>query len=233
MTENDKQSQGENRIASSGLGKSISSGLSGEDVSLKGVLDAIGGVRGIIEALLPGLLFVIIFIVTNDARVSVIAPAVLALLTVVLRLFSKQTLITALSGVFGVGIAVAATLFSGKGEDYFVPGFWINGIWIIALTISLVLRWPILGFLVGMLRNDMVGWRKDPEIYGAAKLSSLVWLALFVLRLAVQLPMYFAGNVAALGVARLAMGTPLFALVILFTWLLFRKTLSPDKSQTS
>lgn len=206
----------------SGLAKGISAGLRGEDLSSQGLLEAIGGVRGIVEALLPGLLYLVTFIVTQDARTSVIAPAALAILAFVWRLIQKQTIVTALSGVLGVGVCVATTLFTGKGEDYFLPGFWINGAWSVAIIVSLIAGWPILGFIVGALRGDFTSWRKVPQIKKAAMVASVLWLAMFLMRLGVQLPLYFAENVAALGVARLVMGTPLFALVILCTWLLFR-----------
>lgn len=215
-----------NKLSSSGLVKGVQAGISGENASLRGVLAAVGGFRGILEALLPGLLYLVIYIVIGDARLSAIAPAAIAILIVVIRLISRQTLVTAISGILGVAIAVLTTLFTGKGEDFFLPGFWINGIWIVALTVSLLLRWPLIGFLVGLVRNDFTAWKNDKMIYAAAKFSSLIWLTLFVLRLVIQVPFYLAGDVAALGVARLVMGTPLFALVILFTWLLFRKTLT-------
>ncbi|HUH53688.1 MAG TPA: DUF3159 domain-containing protein [Microbacteriaceae bacterium] len=215
-----------NKLSSSGLVKGVQAGISGENASLRGVLAAVGGFRGILEALLPGLLYLVIYIVIGDARLSAIAPATIAILIVVIRLISRQTLVTAISGILGVAIAVLTTLFTGKGEDFFLPGFWINGIWIVALTVSLLLRWPLIGFLVGLVRNDFTAWKNDKMIYAAAKFSSLIWLTLFVLRLVIQVPFYLAGDVAALGVARLVMGTPLFALVILFTWLLFRKTLT-------
>lgn len=209
-------------LSRSGLGRSVAAGLGGEDISAKGIIDAVGGVRGVIEALLPGLLYLILFMVTGDARVSVLAPAALSIVAVMFRIVQRQSLISSLSGVLGVAIAVFTTLFTGRGEDYFLPGFWINGFWIVALSLSLLLRYPLIGFLVGALTGNLTGWRAEPRLRVAAWVSTIVWLALFALRLVVQLPLYFTGNVTALGLARLAMGVPLFALVILFTWLLFR-----------
>lgn len=212
-------------LARAGLGKSIAAGLHGEDLTAKGILSALGGVRGILEAFLPGLLYLTLFVVTGDARVSVIAPAVLAILALAFRLVSRQPLVAALSGVLGVVICVVTTLVTGRGEDYFLPGFWINGAWILGLSISLIAGWPLIGFIVGALRGDLTGWRKDRTVLIPARLATTVWLVMFVVRLVVQLPLYFAGEVGWLGVARLVMGVPLFALVILFTWMLFRHVL--------
>lgn len=212
------------------LGRTVEAGLSGQSVSARGVLDAVGGWRGVAEAVLPGLLFLVVYIFTQDPYVSVVAPAVLAVLAVVVRLVRRQPVVSALSGALGVGVCIAATLMTGSGRDYFLPGFWINGAWIAGLLISLIAGWPLLGLVMGALRGDLTGWRRDRLLRRAATLATLLWLALFVGRLAVQLPLYVAGQVEALGVARLVMGVPLFALVILFTWLLLsRSSLSSDE----
>ena len=47
-----------------------------------------------------------------------------------------------------------------------------------------------------------------------------LWMALFLLRLAVQVPLYLTNNVAALGVARLLMGIPFWALAIWVSYLI-------------
>jgi hypothetical protein len=50
-----------------------------------------------------------------------------------------------------------------------------------------------------------------------------IWVGVFGLRLAVQLPMYIAGAVVALGVAKVAMGLPLFAVGMWLSWLVLRQ----------
>ncbi|MEB4616175.1 DUF3159 domain-containing protein, partial [Leucobacter sp. M11] len=56
---------------------------------------------------------------------------------------------------------------------------------------------------------------------------TLVWVGLFAARLAVQVPLYLANNADLLGLARIVMGMPLFALVVLFTWLTLRRFAAP------
>ncbi len=50
-----------------------------------------------------------------------------------------------------------------------------------------------------------------------------IWVGLFVVRLAVQLPLYLAEELVALGVAKTAMGFPVFALAIWLSYLVMRK----------
>lgn len=206
-----------------GLGKVVSAGMSGEAVSASGVLSAIGGWRGVLESLVPATVYLVVYVITQDPRLSAIAPLVIAGLAVLWRLLRKEPLTAALSGVIGVVVCVAAVMFSGEGSSYFVPGFYINGAWILAHTISLLVGWPLIGLLLGFLRGSLTEWKKIPALRRTAQLVTIFWILVFAARLVVQLPLYFADNTSALGIARLVMGVPLFALAILFTWLLLSR----------
>ena len=64
-------------------------------------------------------------------------------------------------------------------------------------------------------------WRRDPQHAALRRrCGSLTWMwaGVFALRVAVQAPLWAAGAVAALGVAKLALGLPLFALGAWATW---------------
>ena len=52
--------------------------------------------------------------------------------------------------------------------------------------------------------------------------ASWIWVGVFLTRLAVQLPLYLAGALVALGIARAAMGVPIFAIAIWLTYLVLR-----------
>lgn len=212
------------------LGRTVRAGMSGESLSGRGVLEAIGGWRGVAETLVPGLLFLVIFTFTRDARISAIAPAALALVAVVVRLVRREPLVSVFSGAAGVAIAVLATLLTGRGADYYVPGFITNIVWSAGLLISMAVGWPLVGVALGALRGDLTGWRSDRVLKRVAMWLTLLWSGLFIARLAVQVPLYFAARepdgiaaTDALGVARLVMGVPLFALVIVFTWMVLSK----------
>lgn len=214
---------------SAGLGRVVEAGLHGEAVSARGLLEAIGGWRGIAETLLPATVYLTLYVLTRDARVSAIAPLVLAALAFGWRLIRREPMQAALSGLLGVIICVGVTMFTGRGEDYYLPGFWINAAWIAAHTISLLVGWPLIGLLLGFLRGSLTEWRRVPMLRRAAQLCTLLWIAAFAARLIVQLPLYFAaqgGDTAAtdaLGLARLLMGVPLFALAAILTWLVLSR----------
>ncbi|MEJ6490488.1 DUF3159 domain-containing protein [Leucobacter sp. USCH14] len=221
------------------LGRTVRAGMSGETLTGRGVLDALGGWRGVAETLVPGLLFLIIFTFTRDARTSAIAPAAITVVAVIVRLVRREPLVSVFSGAAGVAIAVVATLFTGRGADYYVPGFITNILWSAGLLISAAVGWPLIGIALGALRGDLTGWRRDRTLKRVAMWLTLLWSGLFIARLAVQVPLYFAARepdgvaaTDALGIARLVMGVPLFALVVVFTWMvLSRLPRSSDDSE--
>lgn len=203
--------------------------MRGETLSARGVLGAIGGWRGVFESLVPATVYLVTYVITRDARISAIAPLAIALLAVAVRLIRRESLSAAFSGLLGVIVCVAAVMFTGEGSSYYIPGFWINGAWIAAHSVSLLVGWPLIGLLLGLVRGDLREWRTVPALRRAAQLCTVVWIVVFAARLAVQLPLYLAeqagepGALEALGISRLVMGVPLFALAAIFTWLVLSR----------
>jgi hypothetical protein len=78
--------------------------------------------------------------------------------------------------------------------------------------------------LVEVLRGHDTSWRKNRKALTIYSGVTAFWVGFFSLRLVVQLPLYFAGNTELLATARVAMGPPLYALVIVCTWLMLRAT---------
>lgn len=189
------------------------------------VAEAIGGVRGLVESVLPGLVFVVVFLVGRELVPALVASGGVALVAVVVRLVQRTPLTQALSGVIGVGIGVLWAWRTGDAADYFVWGLWVNAAWTVGTLVSIVVRWPVVGVVVSLLRGEDMSWRTRADARPLRRRyvwATWLWCALFVARLAVQLPLYFRGEdvVGWLGTARLAMGVPLFALVLWITWLL-------------
>ncbi|MDT0164357.1 DUF3159 domain-containing protein [Actinotalea sp. AC32] len=192
----------------------------GEEFSL---VDAVGGVRGLVESVLPGLVFVVVFVATRDLVPSLVAASVAALGAVVLRLAQRTPVTQALSGVLGIAVGVVWALTTGRAEDFFAGGLLVNVAYLVGTAVSALVGWPVVGVLVALLRGETMRWRTDPELSGLRRRyawATWLWAAMFALRLVVQVPFYLAGDVASLGTAKLAMGLPLFAVVLWLTWLL-------------
>lgn len=185
------------------------------------LLTAMGGVRGIIESILPGLIFLVTYTITRNLWWSVAAPIVIAVVFVVIRIARRQPVTTAIAGLAGIVISAAIALLTGRPENNFVPGFFINAGILLVTLITLVVRRPLIGVVASLLLSDPE-WRHDRAQLRVAYIATWFWVALAVIRLGVELPLYFAGATSGLAAARLITGVPLYALILWLTWLVMR-----------
>lgn len=199
------------------------------------MLKSAGGVQGVAESIVPGLVFLIAFTVTKDLTPALVAALASAAVFTVARLIQRRPLTQALAGVVGVGISAWLANTTGKAEDFYVPGFFTNGAYIVAMVLSIVLKWPIAGLLFGFVRNEGLDWRKDPVRLRAYQLGTWIVVAVLALRLAVQIPLYFMGEegLTALATTRLLMGAPLYILGLWVAWLVTKPATQPSKPSSS
>lgn len=185
--------------------------------------EALGGPLGIAESAAPAVVFVIAYsIAGQEPTTAAIIAAIVGGLFALARIARKETIQFALAGMAGLGISAFVVSRTGNAEDFFLPGLLLNGVYAAGYLISILVRWPLIGLILETAMQKGTGWRKDPAKLKLYSRVSWIWVAMFSLRLVVQVPLYFADAVAALGVARVAMGVPLFALAIYLSWLLIR-----------
>jgi hypothetical protein len=195
--------------------------------------EAIGGPLGMAETSLPAVAFVIAYTASGSDTNTAAAVAVgLALVLTVARLARRESPQHALSGLIGVGFAAFIATRSGKAEDFFLPGLLANAAYASAFLVSLAVRRPLVGVIVTKLDGEDDRWRQDPRRMRAFARATWLWAGLFLLRLVVQLPLYLAGAVVALGVARTALGLPVFGFGLWLTWLLVRRSRIPAPAAT-
>jgi len=199
------------------------------------VLKSAGGVQGIAESIVPGLVFLVTFTVSRDLTLSLIAALASAAAFTVVRLAQRRPLTQALAGVVGVGISAWLANTTGKAEDFYLPGFITNAAYILAMVASILVKWPIAGLLFGFIRNEGLDWRKDPSRVKAYRLGTWIIVAVLVLRLVVQVPLYLMGadGLAALATTRLIMGAPLYILGVWIAWLVTRPAPADAAAQPS
>ncbi|MFP3712489.1 DUF3159 domain-containing protein [Puerhibacterium sp. TATVAM-FAB25] len=204
--------------------------------------DAVGGVRGVVEAVLPGLVFVAVFVASSNLAWSLGAAVAAALVAVVARLVQRAPATQALGGLLGIGVGVVWAWRSGEAEDFYVWGLVTNAAYLVAVLASILLRWPVVGFVVEALRagfgadqararaaeggSPLAGataWRRDPELMRRYTLATWFWVGLFAVRLAVKVPLYLSDEVGWLGTAHLVLGVPLWGLVLWLTWAVVRR----------
>lgn len=193
------------------------------DATHKVVWSAMGGWRGILESVLPSLAFVILFTIRPEPLILPLGVSVgLAAVFTIVRLLQKSPPSAAIGGLVAAAAAAALALWTGRGEDNFVPGLITNAVYGTGMLVSALIGWSLIGLAVGFLMGEGTAWRRDRRKRRAFLWLGIAWAALFFARLAVQLPLYLAGDVTALGTLKLIMGLPLFAPLIAVTWLVVR-----------
>ena len=186
------------------------------------IVQAMGGKKGLIDSGLPALVFLVGFNFTKDVRQSSYAALGLSLILTALRLARKETIQHAISGIAGVAICAWLSNRTGKAEDFYLPGLWTNAIYGAVYLLSIVIRWPVIGLIIGPLLEENLRWRKDRARTKVYMKATALWVAMFAIRLVVQYPLYVSGNVNALGTARLIMGYPLFIATAWATWIVIK-----------
>ena len=186
------------------------------------ILAAMGGKKGLLDSGLPALVFLLVFNLKKDVTTASYVALALSLVLTLIRLLRRETIQHAISGVIGVAICTWLSNRTGKAEDFYLPGLWTNLGYGIAYMISNLLRWPVLGLLIGPLIGENLRWRKDPLRRRVYIKATWLWVGLFFIRLLVQYPLYKSGNVNALGTARLIMGYPLFIATAWLTWIVIK-----------
>jgi hypothetical protein len=183
------------------------------------------GPGALLDAGLPLVLFTVVYTAAGrDLTLSLWVAVGSGVLLAGVRLLRKEPLQNVIAGFLGVGLAAFMANRTGRAEDVFLPGLLINVGYGLAYLISVLVRWPLLGVFVGLVTGQGMGWRSDPDLVRAYTKASMLWVAMFALRLAVQVPLYLSGEeqIGWLAGARLVMSWPLFLLVAYLSWLIIR-----------
>jgi hypothetical protein len=195
----------------------------------KQLTTALGGVRGVLEAAIPTAAFTICYVASGELKLSLIVAAGLAVAALLVRLVQRSTAQYVLNAVFGIALGAAFALRAGSGghkDDgalaYFLPGILYNTGYATVLVLSVLIRWPVVGFMVGAVQAMAVAegeenvpsgviteWRKDRALVRLCSKLTLLLALPCILRVAVQFPLYQAGKVGMLGTAKVIMGWPL------------------------
>jgi hypothetical protein len=185
---------------------------------------AIGGLRGVVDSGLASTAFVAVYALGGHRLApSLWAALGVTLALVVVRAVRREPMRQALAGVLAVGVSAVIAVLTGRAANFFVVGIAVQILYAAAYLVSLAVRWPLMGVIVGPLVGEGMAWRADPPRRRAYWWCSWIWFAVFVFRTAVQVPLYLQDKVVTLGIVKIAMGCPLFALAGLASWLILRR----------
>lgn len=190
------------------------------------LVTALGGGRGVVEAAVPTLLFTIAWLTTREMPVALGVSVSAAVVLLVVRLVQRSTVQFVVNALVGIGIGylfVRLAVRSGGDEEaqalaYFLPGLLYNAGYAVLMAFSCLVRWPLVGFMVGSVTGDPTAWRADRQVVRLC--TTLTWILAVpcLVRVVAQAPIWLAGHtgaldadaaIAALGVLKVVMGWPL------------------------
>ena len=194
--------------------------------------EALGGRRGIVESAVPTIAFTLLYVTTHDLRLALTASIAITVGLLIVRVMQRSSVQFILNALFGIGIAaVFAIRAAGKegataeeiGRAFFTPGLIYNAGYAVVIMLTILIGWPIVGFMVGGVIGEPTAWHQDKALVKLC--SRLTWLLVLpcLIRLAVQLPLWLNYEVGLLGTAKIALGWPLqIAMFAAMAWVLSR-----------
>ncbi|MPZ82029.1 MAG: DUF3159 domain-containing protein [Actinophytocola sp.] len=192
--------------------------------------ELLGGRSGAIDASIPPAVFVLGWLVSGrsigwGALAAVAAGAVVG----VIRLVRGGRVTAVLAGVAAVAGAALVALYTGRAQDFFLIQLLSNVASALAWAVSVLIRWPLLGVVVGVLLGQKTRWRRDPDLVRAYGRASWVWVfAQYTVRVLVFGILWWSGWVVALGVARVVLSWPLVAATVAASAVVLRRSLPSD-----
>jgi hypothetical protein len=189
----------------------------------------LGGRSGAVDATLPPLAFVLGWLLLHrSVALGALAALVTGAVVAVLRLARGDRPRAVLFGLLAVAVAALVALRTGRAADFFLVQLVSNAVSALAWAGSIAVRWPLLGVVVGVVIGQRTRWRRDPDLLRAYGRASWVWVAQYLLRVAVFGALWWVNAVLALGVARVVLSWPLVAACLTVSWWMLRRALPAD-----
>lgn len=189
--------------------------------------DLLGGRRGALDASLPPAAFVIGWLAAHSIALASAGALFVGILVGIARLVLGHRITAVLASVATVAGAALIAARTGRAQDFFLIQLLSNAGSGLAWILSILIRWPLLGLVVGFLLGQRTRWRRDPDLLRAYSRASWIWVAQYTIRTVVFATLWSTGSVVALGITRIALSWPLVAATVAVSALVFARTLPP------
>ncbi|MGV9801064.1 DUF3159 domain-containing protein [Mycobacterium sp. NPDC003449] len=178
------------------------------DSPLDNLLARTGGIRGLIASGLPVTVYATVSALSGRVP-AVIAALMTAAIVLGWQLLRRESLRPALWGFAGVAACAGLALVTGQAKDFYLPGIWMALVWAVVLTLSVVIRRPLVGVVWAWATGRDGMWRRVPRVLLAFDVVTAVLASASWSRFLVQNYLYGTNQDELLAVARIAMGWPL------------------------
>ncbi len=202
--------------------------------------DQLGGVRGVVESGIP----VLVFVVANIAwslKPAVIISVASAVALAGWRLARKESIRHAINGLFGIALGAIIAWKTGSAKNFYLPGILLSLGYGLAMLASVALRMPLVGWIWSVLvAKGSTEWRGNPRLVRMFSWLTVLWAVTYLIKTLIQALIFHAtpdkDPGTALGIAKLALGYPPYALLLAVTiWTVrrFDKSASADPASAA
>jgi hypothetical protein len=153
-------------------------------------VEAMGGVRGLVDSALPATAFVLTRVITDSLNTSIVVALAVGLGLLGLRTRRGEPLTQVWSGFFGLVVAVLFARATGTGEGFFLPGIITTGLTGVGFLVSMLVGRPAVGLVLAAFDEKYAGWRQHPGMFRACMLATGVWTVTFFIRSGVAFWLY-------------------------------------------
>ena len=188
---------------------------------------SLGGARGMIESALPFIAFTIAWVIARQLYPAIAAAVVTAFLLALIRLIQRQSVKYVVQAVIPTVIAALIATRTGRAQDVFLPGILYNGALAVLSLVTVAIRKPLVGFIIGAAVGDPTGWTEDRGLVNMTSKLTLVLAVPYVARFVIQLPLFLAGQVVLLGIAKVVLGWPMLIAALTVIGLMLSKGRTP------
>ena len=188
---------------------------------------SLGGARGMVESALPFVSFTIAWVIGRQLYPAIGAAVGTALVLATIRLLQRQSIKYVVQAVIPTAIAVLIATRTGRAQDVFLPGILYNGALAVLSLATVAIRRPLVGFIIGAAVGDPIGWVKDRGLVKMTSKLTLVLAVPYITRFVIQMPLFLAGHVVLLGVAKVLLGWPLLIAALAVMGLMLSKGKTP------
>ena len=188
---------------------------------------SLGGARGMIESALPFIAFTIAWVVARQLYPAIAAAVITALILAVIRLIQRQSIKYVIQAVIPTAIAVLIATHTGRAQDIFLPGILYNGALAVLSLVTVAIRKPLVGFIIGAAVGDPTGWARDRGLVKMTSKLTLVLAVPYLTRFVIQLPLFLAGQVVLLGIAKVVLGWPMLIAALTVIGVMLSKGKTP------
>jgi len=187
------------------------------------VAQQLGGVRGMVESSVPVIVFVLVNIVWS-LNPALILAVVTALGIAGFRLSRRQPVRHALNGLMGIAVGAFIAWKTGNPKDFYLPGILLSLAYGVAMLASVAVRRPLVGWIWSVVADKgATRWRDLAALRRTFAWLTVLWATTYLVKVVVNLWVYFADwltddqKASVLGIMRIALGFPPYALLLALT----------------